>query len=216
MTSVTSANVVRIRLAVSRSPLPAADLTPGEARQAAALPGERRRRDWRTARRALRTVLAGTALDPDTSHYAFPHRRVSLSYAGGLAVAAAVADNDAAAVAGTGVDIELGDPPPPETARFFLGEREYGHLRAAAGAECPRVLLRYWTVKEALFKADPANAGSDLRRYVLDRPVQWRGTARRAEDAYPCFRYATFDVPPGFLSVACMLSPNGVAENARE
>ncbi|MBU6533017.1 4'-phosphopantetheinyl transferase superfamily protein [Streptomyces sp. NPDC057245] len=208
--------MIRIRLAAGRSPLPVADLTPGEARQEAALPGERRRRHWRTARRALRTVLAGTGLHPDTSRHAFPHRLLSLSYAGPLAVAAAVVGGDAAAVAGTGVDIELGDPPPPQTARFFLGEHEHRHLLAAGAAERPKALLRYWTVKEALFKADPANAGTDLRRYLVDRPGQWRGAARLAGDARPRFRYASFDVPPGFLSVACMLSPNGVAENARE
>ncbi|MFG2631679.1 4'-phosphopantetheinyl transferase family protein [Streptomyces sp. NPDC048473] len=201
-------NQIRFQLAVADTPLSVADLTDGEARQVAALPGEPRRRMWLTSRRALRRALARAALPADTSAYAFPNRRVSVSYAGGLAVAMALS-GDADPVRGVGVDIELRKPSPLETARLFLTSRERERLLALPIAARPGALLRQWTVKEALYKANPANAGTHLRAYALDNPAARNGTARLTGAPQLEFRYRTLELPHGYLSVALTLSRNG-------
>ncbi|AXG79865.1 4'-phosphopantetheinyl transferase family protein [Streptomyces paludis] len=203
---VPGADGVRLRLAGSRVPLPEADLTEGEAAQAAALNSPARRRSWLTARRALRRALTGTRLPQDTSGYTFPHRVASLSYARDHAVAA-VAEGDTADVRGLGVDVETGDPPAPDTARLFLGARELSLLGTLTATERAAECRRMWTVKEALFKADAEDAVFDLRRYVLDEPGARHGVARRAGSDIPAFRYLTLELPTGALSVALKLSP---------
>ncbi|MFE4824687.1 4'-phosphopantetheinyl transferase family protein [Streptomyces sp. NPDC056704] len=201
-------NRITFRLAMAGTPLPLASLTDGEARQVAALPGEPRRRTWLTARRAMRRALSRAALPADTSAYVFPNRRVSVSYAGTLAVAMALS-GDADPVRGVGVDIELREPPPLETARLFLTARERGRLLALPIAARPGALLRQWTVKEALYKANPANAGTHLRAYALDNPAARKGTAFLTGAPQLEFRYLTLELPHGYLSVALTLSRNG-------
>lgn len=196
---------VHLRLAASSTPLPEADLTEGEAAQAAALPSAARRRSWLTARRALRRALAEAGLPADTSGYVFPHRCASISYACDYAVATVVG-GDTTSVLGVGVDVETGLPPAPETARLFLTEHERSALGALPAPRRRTELLRMWTVKEALFKADPDNTGIDLCRYTLNEPLARRGTARLAGTAVAAFRYLSLDLPRGALSVALRLS----------
>src|SRR5688500_8593893 len=75
---------------------------------------------------------------------------------------------------GVGVDIETGRRPPPRMARFFLTRKE----RRCLGQPSPEQLLRLWTVKEALFKADPLNHRRVLADYALDDPLADAGCAR--------------------------------------
>ncbi|MFN2505480.1 MAG: 4'-phosphopantetheinyl transferase superfamily protein, partial [Acidimicrobiales bacterium] len=149
------------RLRATTIPLPPTRLSPAENLAWRRLPAQgRRRSDWLLGRAALRLLMDGD----DTSAVAFPHPHLSLSHAAGMAVAAGSVGHQA----GLGVDFEGWRPTDPRTARFFLhdGERLDGDDR-----------LRLWTVKEALFKATPANTGGRLLDYRLADPAASVGTA---------------------------------------
>nr|WP_269327754.1 4'-phosphopantetheinyl transferase superfamily protein [Kineosporia mesophila] len=129
----------------------------------------------------------------DTSAYRLPSEQLSLSHAAGIAVAAVPLLPGT--VNGIGVDLELDRDPVPATARFYLTRTE----RQLAGSD-PRSLLRLWTVKEALYKADPANAGTALFEYELDDPAAPHGTARHRSGRR--FHYRSVPVHRGVLTIA--------------
>jgi acyl carrier protein len=194
-----------VLVVASDGPLDAGELTRGESAQLAAVPGVPRQRSWLTARRALRRGLAGHGLPTDTARYRFPSRTASLSHSAELAVAA-VAGADPA-IAGIGVDIELDRTPDERAASFYLTTIEQEWLSTLPAPERPPALLRLWTVKEALFKADPGNAATVLRDYALADPAAMRGHAVRAKPGGPTFCYVSFALTRGFLSAALALSP---------
>lgn len=194
---------VPVLLVASEAPLDARALTPGELTQVGALSGASRGAQWLTARRALRLALAGAGRTTDTSAYRFPSPVASLSHSADVAVAAVLAA-DHGNVVGVGVDIELGRVPDPRTASFFLTESELGWLESVPAGTVPAVLTRLWTVKEALFKADPANAGTALRQYEVADPAAARGGATRAGEID--FQYVSLACPRGVTSVAVALS----------
>jgi hypothetical protein len=165
-----------IELAEATTPAPLAQLTAGER---ALLPTGERRHDWLLGRAALKAAGVG-----DTSTLVFPHRCLSLTHSAGVAVAARC-DGDQA---GVGVDLEAWRTIDPRTARFFLRPGEAGDL------------LRLWTVKEALFKATPANGGVALVDYEVDDPSALEGTARDRRGR--AFEYLSRRRPDGWLTVA--------------
>lgn len=171
---------VPVRLHATTDPAPLTDLSPAERAQ---MPGGTRRHDWLLGRAALKWLLGGA----DTSQLRFPNRCLSLTHGSGLAVAA----DAAGAQAGVGVDYEGPRTPDPRTARFFLRERE----QQLAGD-----LLRLWTVKEALFKATPGNAGAVLLDYDVADPGTLAGTA--SDRAGRTFRYVSRPLHEGWLTVA--------------
>lgn len=187
---------VRVRRAVA--PLTERELTPGERRQWHSLPPGPRRCDWLLGRAALRAVLAVAA---DTSTVSFPHRHLSLTHAGGTAVAVAVgAGDDTAAVAGTGVDHEPWRSVDARIGRFFLRPREQS---TSLG------LLRAWTVKEALYKAVAANHGHTLLDIALVDPDAPTGGA--SGPGGERLRYTVFGTAAGPLAVAVSLEDLRVA-----
>jgi hypothetical protein len=106
---------------------------------------------------------------------------------------------------GIGLDIETIRPVSLETARFFLSEQEQ------AGLEDPKTLLRLWTVKEAIFKADPENDEKILGDYVLENPSEWSGTAYMRGRKGLRFHYSSIEVRGGFLSIAVSAKGDGNA-----
>jgi len=203
-------NAIPVLLVASEAPLDARALTAGELTQVAALSGARRGALWLTARRALRLALAGTGRPTDTSAYPFPSPVASLSHSADLAVAAVLAA-DYDGVVGVGVDIELDRVPDPRTASFFLTESELGWLESVPTDEVPAVLTRLWTVKEALFKADPVNAETTLRDYQVADPAAMRGRATRSGEID--FQYVSLARPRGVLSVAVALSQSSLSQS---
>ena len=171
------------RMVVATRPLALGELSPGERAAYDRLGGELRRRDWLLGRAALKRLLHGA----DTSGVTFPNRRLSLSHAGGVAVAVRVVGG----YAGVGVDFERRRTTDPRTARFFLhqDERVPDHD-----------LLRLWTVKEALFKATPDNEGAQLLDYRVDDPAAAAGSA--TDGRGHAFEYASSLLCDGSLSVA--------------
>jgi hypothetical protein len=182
------------RAVVTPDPVPADRLTAGETRLLKEMKNARRRDSWLRGRNALKTLLEILGENPDTSLVRVPHPRLSLSHSGPWAVALGTASPG---TAGVGVDLELREPPRVESMRFFLAPEEQARLRHAPA----RTLLRLWTVKEAIFKADPDNALASVRGYVLEDPEAPEGRVRTGPKT---FLYRTFEVPGGFLTAALL------------
>ncbi len=178
---------MRVTLRTATVPLAIDELSDAERLVWDRLPEEGpRRTDWLRGRAALKPLVD----DADTAAVRFPHRRLSVSHSGPMAVAVSVGGG-----AGVGVDLETRDGADPRAARFFLHDDEV--------VSEPHELLRLWTVKEALFKATPANAGGRLLDYrVIDATVD-AGTA--TDVAGRTFRYASGLLDRHRLTVAVCL-----------
>jgi phosphopantetheinyl transferase len=188
---------IPVVVCVEVQPLAENRLTPGETADLAKLTAPVRRESWLCGRAALKRLGAAIGLGEDTSAFKFPHAKMSLTHSETWAVAIG---STSPKLAGLGVDLEV-KIPKPETARRFLNPSELVWLRRMDELEHPRLLHRLWTVKEAIFKADPENGGKTLRDYALADPGFVAGRARRGGRQ---FHYASFEVPRGFLSVAVL------------
>ncbi len=174
---------VDVDLAESQSPAAVDNLSPGE-RARLPQPGGRRG-DWLRGRAALKALLD----DRDTATIAFPHRGLSLTHSAGVAVAARCdGDQD-----GLGVDFEGWRRVDPRAARFYLHPDEWHDDERGD-------LLRLWTVKEAVFKATPANREAVLLDYRVADPDALAGTA--TDRAGRRFRYVSRRRPDGWLTIA--------------
>jgi hypothetical protein len=165
-----------VELVVATTPAPLSTLTPGER---ARLPDGPRRHDWLLGRAALKAHGIG-----DTSLVAFPNRCLSLTHSAGTAVAARCEGDQA----GVGVDLGGWRTIDPRAARFFLRPQETGDR------------LRLWTVKEALFKATPDNAGMAFVDYALADAEAHEGTATDRHGR--TFEYRSRRRPEGWLTIA--------------
>ena len=87
-----------------------------------------------------------------------------------------------------------------DAARFFLTGVECSWMASLPGAHRSAELLRLWTVKEALFKADLCNAGRTLRDYRVHDPRAVAGRARTPDFALQ--RYTSRRLNGGVLTVA--------------
>lgn len=166
-----------VELAVATTPAALDDLAPGERVR---LPNGRRRHDWLLGRAALKALLG---ID-DTSSVAFPNPSVSLTHSAGVAVAARCDGQQA----GLGVDLEGWQAIDAGTARLYLHPDEEGHR------------LRLWTVKEALFKATPANDDAVFLDYRVENPHALGGVA--VDRHGRTFEYVSHRRPEGWLTLA--------------
>ena len=166
---------------ISHEPVRNDDLVGGERDQAQRLRAAKAP-DWRRGRAALKCLLGA---DYDTSTLAFPHPALSLTHAGGIAIAAWSAT-------GVGVDYEPLRTINPRAARLFLTPAEFE-------ATCEDDWLRLWTVKEAMFKCDADNRGRWLASYVAAEPAARSGHGVR--DAAQ-FRYTSTAAFGGWLTFA--------------
>jgi 4'-phosphopantetheinyl transferase EntD len=156
-----------------------------------------RRSRWRRGRAALKELLSELGRSEDTTGLGFPHPSYSLTHARTTALALG---SRSTSPLGLGIDLEYLRPAPAAAAPFFLTPDEQDWLNDRPAGERSRDLLRLWTVKEALFKSDPANAGTLLRDYRLSDPSRLNG--RCVRDAAFELRYLTFELPRAFVSVA--------------
>ncbi|MGW7518279.1 4'-phosphopantetheinyl transferase superfamily protein [Streptomyces sp. NPDC054796] len=210
----------RVLAVLTRARLPERTLTRRERATVRALSGEERQRQWLISRFALRLLLGMLGEPADSAGYAFPHPWLSLSHTRGAAAAAAAA-YAGPALAGVGVDVGVDAEADadavrartvrPDAGRFFLGDRERDWLAGLPEAERADELARLWTVKEALFKADPANARTTLADYLPANAAARQGRAgRRGGEAEgegmgeggAVFGYATGHCGDTWLTVA--------------
>ncbi len=133
-----------------------------------------RARSWLLGRAALKQLRARVDARADVDDLDFPNSRFSLTHSSDVALA--VADTSGQ-LAGIGVDLEVDTTIRPEAARFFLTVREQNWLRGQPRERWSHDLLRLWCVKEALYKSNPANAGTVLGDYELLEPANACGKA---------------------------------------
>ena len=184
-----------VEFSLCRESLPLEALSSGERKIFSSQKHPLRRANWLRGRGALKPLLRRMGRSEDTALLSFPSPAFSLTHSHGIAIAAAVHEG---AADGLGIDFEIHRPMRPETARFFLSEEERETLRTSS--EPPeRLLLRLWTVKEAVFKADPRNTERRLKSYRILNPMQWTGTAESRGDI---FRYLSLELEEGFFSIA--------------
>lgn len=190
-------------------PLPLTALTSGEKAMYEELTHPNRQRAWRTGRSALKAALQAVDLPTDTALITWPYPQASLTHttqahSDGSCTALAVATT--APILGIGMDMEPARVVQPQTARFFLTDLEQQALEAFSSELRPDALLRLWTVKEAVFKADPHNVGRVLRHYQIeDLPAMggpcWVGRATH-NSGDPVFRLLSLQWESGYVAVA--------------
>ena len=188
-------------LAVVHDLDPKTQWTAAETALAASFDSPDRRTIWLHGRSAVKNVLARLGEDTDTSGLLFPAPRCSLSHSGFTAVAIGLPDGSP--VGGLGIDLELGRTPPERSTRFFLTQAELEWVSGLRGERKDLSLLRLWTTKEALFKADPDNAGRVMTNYRLEDPSLETGRAFALETELV---YASLPIPGGMLSIALLPS----------
>lgn len=115
-----------------------------------------------------------------------------------------------ASLQGVGIDFEPWRLLDARHARLMLTPRERQCTQHASSED----LLRIWTIKEALFKADVGGQRHWVNAYELDRPLHNRGFGKVHCNGYTKrFRYISIRTPEGILSTAFAL---GVGRNARQ
>ncbi len=129
-----------------------------------------------------------------------PHSQYSITHTAGTALAIGA---DTTQLRGIGVDLEDGAGIPTAGSALILTLHERRQLDQHDGLTAD-ALLRLWTVKEALFKADPYNHRRGwISAYEVRSPRRWIGSARlRTEIGAHRYHYATVALDRGFLSVA--------------
>ncbi|MDX1432028.1 MAG: 4'-phosphopantetheinyl transferase superfamily protein [Gammaproteobacteria bacterium] len=168
---------IELELAVAREAVVPARLTRAERRVYHNLAHTPRARSWLLGRAALKRLRTRVEGCEETADLVFPNPRYSLSHSRGVAVAVADAGAEAG---GLGVDIEIGRHVDAAAARFFLSARERRALASLPARRRPEALLRLWCIKEAVFKANPDNAGLLLADHELADPLASRGLATAA------------------------------------
>ena len=126
--------------------------------------------DWLRGRSALKKVITYLNKDLDVTKISFPHPFLSLSHTKNCAVALGIL-NSGNAVKGIGIDLELDRKVSTKHTKFYLNEFE-SDLKNNNDHR-----LRLWTVKEALFKADPNNDSNVLKDYIVKDPETLSGKA---------------------------------------
>ena len=170
-------------------------LTAGELNCLRTLEGSPRREAWLRGRTALKRLLTRMGDDTDTSRLEFPHPRISLTHSRTLAVAMGTTDSR---TIGVGADLELGSGPSAAGTHLFLTHCERLKLCQLTA----RNRLRLWTVKEALYKANPKNSESWFTDYVVQDPMGLTGSAVIRCNQGVALRYTSFAVARGYLTFA--------------
>lgn len=114
---------------------------------------------------AAALLAAGRPPEPVTS---WPCPFVSLSHSGEVALAVALPPEVRAL--GLGVDLEHDRPVKPGMARLICDPHERAWLATISPERHAAELLRLWTAKEALYKADPAQGEAIVADYALASP----------------------------------------------
>lgn len=104
------------------------------------------------------------------SHIHFPNPNFSISHSQDSTIAI---HTNAQNIVGIGIDIETSHPS-MKASRNFLTATEASQLSAGQQAH-PGVLKKLWSIKEAVFKADPDNHCKTLKYYPIINPEAEQG-----------------------------------------
>lgn len=192
---------VRLFVVVTEQALDHRRLTVEEATRFNELKTTPRRRSWLKGRDALKRLLVRMGEPDDTSTIRFPSNRVSLSHSASYAVAVGAGAGE---LSGIGVDLELDRIPDLRSARFFLSQAEQSWLEGLPEDSRPVQLLRLWTIKEAVFKADPENHARMPYEYKVMEPSARAGNAFHPAHGTRAIRYLSIEMERGFLTLAVL------------
>ena len=149
-----SALGVSLRVALTETPLAEGSLSEVERQRFDALTAPRRRASYLLGRAAVHALVDDPALAFPVLGYSLSH---SVSAEGSLAIAVeARYDGQLFPV---GVDIERISPRKLGLARRFLKDREFALFESLP--ESDRETIRFWTIKEAVWKAAQASAAME-------------------------------------------------------
>ena len=137
---------------------------------------------------------------------AWPCPYASLTHSGDVAIAVALPAHVAAS--GLGVDLELDRTVKDGMARLICDRHERAWLAGLPADRRAAQVLRLWTAKEALYKADPAQGDAIIAEYALASPGDEVTTGGRGPAAQPA-TVVSLRVANAFVSVA--LRPPGGA-----
>ena len=126
--------------------------------------------DWIRGRSALKKVFEHLNKSIDVTKISFPNEYFSISHTKDCAVAIGILNNCESSN-GVGIDLELNRKIDAKHTRYYLSKYESDLVNSNDD------LLRLWTVKEALFKADPNNDGVILKYYNVKNPQTLKGEA---------------------------------------
>ena len=152
-----------------------AALSLSEQEHYAGLENTARAESWLLGRAALKSLHSRLDGCADIDGLSFPNARFSLAHSAHVALAVA---EPSGCLAGIGVDLELDARLQPAAACFFLTDDEQAWLQSQAVERWCHHLLRLWCIKEAVFKANPDNAGKLLADHEIQRPAEAKGEAR--------------------------------------
>ncbi len=195
----------KILLCLSRDELKADELSEDELQTLSSMKHEMRRSSWLRGRKALKALLMRSnngplqSLSANTSQIKMPHPKLSLSHSGGVAVAVLRLDGD-----GIGVDIESERAVRDGAVRFYLSaDNERDWCLDLIGPNKNEELLRLWTTKESLFKADLGNKDKTLNYYRVLEPGQEVGFAALVESKSASnFKYSSVKLGEFWLTVS--------------
>ncbi|MEB3286965.1 MAG: 4'-phosphopantetheinyl transferase superfamily protein [Vampirovibrionales bacterium] len=196
------------------------DLLPIERHTYQGLGAPRRKTSWIKGRKALKMLCSSIVNQPagfffqgniDTGLIPFPHPRISITHSGNLAIAVYLEDTETASdktplICGIGIDYQVFRPIRNRSWRMFLTVDEQAWVSSQPEPEIPKELIRLWTIKEALYKANPANNGTRYVDYHLVSPEQSQGDCVFKGTQERRLQYASIPFEEGYLSLALALS----------
>jgi 4'-phosphopantetheinyl transferase EntD len=191
---------VKLTAVIATEPVSTESLLASELLQLQPIHSAKRIESWLLGRAALKNLLRNLGLDTDTSLLSFPHSSLSLSHTANAAIAVCVQDDR---VSGVGVDIERKRDMNPKSGRFFLLPDEQAYVDRVVENLKSNELLRLWTLKESLFKADSSNKRKTLKEYFLFNASRMSGlAAERSQPTNPSYRYASLTYDHFFIAAA--------------
>jgi 4'-phosphopantetheinyl transferase EntD len=172
------------------------ELTAAESLLQSAMGSAHRQLEYRIGRSALKAVLAAIGKNTDTSVITWPSPFCSLSHSHGHAIAVARIEGE-----GIGIDLQLIKTPAQATADRILSSETLRFWRGLPEARQSRVLQRFWTVNEAVYKACPAPQPAYFRHYRMEDAEAMDGKVT-IEGTDLCFMAHTAELTDGFVSLA--------------
>lgn len=157
------------------APATAIALSLTEKKRFEALQNTPRATPWLLGRAALKALRDEVDGCTDIDELIFPNPRFSLAHSADVALAVA---EPSGCLRGVGIDLEVNTRIQAAAGRLFLTDREQRWLHSQASAHWPHHLLRLWCIKEAVFKANPDNAGKMLADHEIEEPACAMGEAR--------------------------------------
>ena len=187
---------LQLRCAIAEAPLLLRNLSSDEQKILARWNHPKRQQHWLMGRNALKQVLAQLQENNDTAAILFPHKQFSLTHSETMAIAIGISNGTTAD--GIGIDYEAFREIKAGALKFYLSQNEQEKI---AHNDSSENLLRLWTVKEALFKADIQNEKTSYVDYEIDDLFTLTGKAT-CNLTHKVFQYTSLAIASGFISIA--------------